>query len=147
MDHNERYKRDFADLVKRHGGPGRIPSDEIHFIGERLRAAHVVEKYGRLDPLLLRDYSIPGTIIVEMCGADASAQAARKRNRKQKREAAEKWCAENVGTTVTPALLAEIAEFSEATARTFIADRPDLFTRVKRGFYLVRDPEAERASA
>ena len=143
MDHNVRYKQEFAELVKKYGSAGRIPHDEVHVIGERLRAAHVIEKYGKPDPAILRDYSIPSSIIVEYCGTDVS-DIPTKRTRRQRWKMVEQWCKDNVGTTVTPATLAEVGDFSENSCRTFIKDRPDLFSQVKRGYYLVRDPEAER---
>jgi hypothetical protein len=145
VDHNTRYKQEFLALVETHGSPGQIPRDELHIVGERLRAAHVVEKYGKADPAILRDYSIPSAIILEVCGETAE-QVQAKKNRRQRWESVEKWCLDHAGTTVTPATVAEVGDFSENSARTFIKDRPDLFSQVKRGYYLIRDPRVERLS-
>lgn len=145
VHHNDRYKSDFRELQEEAGALSDIPADELQLIGERLRAAHVVEKHGRVDAAILRDYSISMTIIREMCGE--VEDSAPKRNRRQRWKAVERWCGDYVGTTITPAMIAEVGEFSENAARTFMKDRPDLFTKVKRGFYLVRDPKAERSQA
>ena len=138
-----RYKTAFRAAAKKHGSPYRIPAEEMHLLGERMRAEHVIAIHGRPDPNVLRSYSIPGSLIEEFCGVSIT-EVETKKTYRQRKAAVERWCTEHAGTTVTPTVLADVGEFSEATARTFINDRPDLFTKVKRGHYLVRDPQAER---
>lgn len=142
-DITTRFKAAFAAAADRHGGPYAIPPDVLHLLGERMRAEHVIALHGQPDPTILRGYSIPGSIIEELCGELPEAQP-RRRPFRLRKEAVERWCVEHAGTTVTPQVVAEVGEFSESTARGFIGDRPDLFTKVKRGHYLVRDPNTER---
>jgi|688.fasta_scaffold344287_4 hypothetical protein len=144
-DIDRRYKEGFAFLADKHGSPFRIPADELHLLGERTRAEHVVAIHGKADPIVLRGYSIPVAIIEELCGEAPVAEP--RRPFRLRKETVERWCLEHVGTTVSPQVIATVGEFSEATARTFIADRPDLFSKVRRGHYLVRDPKAERQGA
>ena len=145
-DIDTRYKTAFRAAAAKYGSPWAIPAEETHLLAERMRAEHVVAIHGKADPQILRGYSIPATIVEDLCGALPDVQP-RRRSFRLRKEAVERWCVEHAGTTVTPTVLAEVGEFSEGTARTFINDRPDLFSKVKRGHYLVRDPEAERQKA
>jgi hypothetical protein len=142
---DKRFKDRFAALAAKHGSPSAIPNDELHALNERMRAENVILIHGKADPGILRNYSIPLSIIEEYCGVAPAIEA--KRTYRQRKQAVEQWCRDNSGSTVTPTVIAEIGDFSEATARTFINERPDLFTKVKRGYYLVRDPQAERKQA
>jgi hypothetical protein len=137
-----RFKTAFAEAAEQYGSPWAIPHDELHTLSEKMRAEHVVAIYGKADPQVLRSYSIPAVIIEELCGEAPTVET--KRSYRQRKQAVEAWCTEHAGTTVTPVVIADIGEFSDATARTFIGERPDLFTKVKRGHYFVRDPKTER---
>jgi hypothetical protein len=57
------------------------------------------------------------------------------------------WCANNVFGEVTIPLLVEVSGLSAPSVRKFISDRVDLFRKLKRGVWEVRDPKADRASA
>jgi hypothetical protein len=144
-DIETRYKTAFRAAAKQYGSPWRIPSEVTHELGERMRAEHVIAIHGKADPAILRSYSIPGSLIEEFCGEAPTLE--RRRSYRERKAAVERWCVEHAGATVTPQVVAEVGEFSEATARTFINDRPDLFTKVKRGHFLVRDPNVERQHA
>lgn len=144
-DIDTRYKSAFHAAAAEYGSPWKIPPEVAHELSERMRAEHVIAIHGKADPQVLRSYSIAGSIIEELCGEAPTLEM--KRSYRQRKGAVETWCVEHAGTTVTPAVIATIGEFSEPTARTFINDRPDLFTKVKRGHYLVRDPHAERQQA
>jgi len=142
QESDARYKKAFRAAAEKYGSPYAIPPEEQRHLAERNRAEHVVAIHGTATPEVLRSYSIPADIIQALCGDHAVAQP--RKTRRQRWASVERWCAEHVGVTVTPAVLAEVGEFSEGTARKFINDRPDLFSRVKRGHFLVRDPVAER---
>lgn len=66
------------------------------------------------------------------------------RPRKEKYSTLNSWCRENVGAQITTKELAELGEISYPTALKYIADRPDVFWKVARGTYEVRDPAADR---
>ncbi len=57
------------------------------------------------------------------------------------------WCAKNVFEEVTIPLLVEVSGLSAPTVRKFIGDRVDLFRKLKRGVWEVRDPKADRAAS
>lgn len=62
------------------------------------------------------------------------------------RDAIIEWAINNTFAETTVKELAEIGKVSEATARTVISERPDIFRRSEWGKYEVRDPEADRAA-
>ena len=142
---DRRFKDGYAALVDKHGSATSIPNEELHALNERMRAENVILIHGKIDPNIMRGYSIPSSLIEEYCGVTPVIEA--KRTFRQRKQSVEQWCREHSGSTVTPSVIAEVGDFSEATARTFINDRPDLFSKVKRGYYLVRDPQTERQEA
>lgn len=61
-----------------------------------------------------------------------------------KYELMERWCAMNVGAEISAYSMADDFDLSPPTTRKFIQDRVDLFRKVRAGFWVVRDREAER---
>jgi hypothetical protein len=55
------------------------------------------------------------------------------------------WCKSNVGQEANAYMLGEICGFSAITVRKYMDDRPDLFNKIRRGVWNVRDPQTERA--
>lgn len=144
MSPNEDFKKAFAKAAAKHKGHHLIPKDERFLMGERLRAAYVVEMHGSPDPAILSSYSIAGRVIEELCGTLPTVE--RKIRMSDKRRAVEAWVKDNIGVTVTPQTIAEIGDFSYSTALSYINENVNTFIKVKRGFYLVRDQDAERAA-
>lgn len=68
----------------------------------------------------------------------------KKSRRKDKYSAADKFCKDSVGTTITPTQLAEVSEFSYPTAVKYINDHPHHFRKVARGQYEIRDPKVDK---
>lgn len=54
------------------------------------------------------------------------------------------WTKDHLFEQVTANTIMEVGEISYPTALKFIGDRPDLFRKLKRGLYEVRDPQADR---
>lgn len=142
MTPDQRFKRAFAEATKQYGGHYLIPKEELATMGERLRADYVVERFGK-DPQALSHHSVPSSIIKELCGTEP--QLERRVKVADKKQAAMRWASANVGATVTAQVLAEEGDFSLSTANSLIKERIDIFRPVKRGFYLIVDPVAERA--
>jgi hypothetical protein len=138
------FRTDYLDLIDKYGNESSIPKDERFLVNETLRAQYVViGNDGIADPAVLRQYSIAPRVIEAVCGEKAGAPERKIRNA-DKRKTMENWCDDNIGVTVTPQTLAEIGDVSYATAISFINERVDMFFKVKRGFYLIRDYKAER---
>lgn len=142
MNPDERFRKAFAAATKKYGGHHLIPKDELTQMGERMRAEHIVERFGR-DPKVLSTYGVPTSIIKDLCGTEP--QVERKVKIADKKKAALAWAADNVGATVTAAVIAEIGDFSVSTATSLLKEHLDVFRPVKRGFYLIVDPAEERA--
>jgi hypothetical protein len=66
------------------------------------------------------------------------------KKRRDKYSAIQEWCVENVGVQVGAKQLAEIGDISYPTALKYISDHPNVFWKVVRGVYEVRDPAADR---
>ena len=56
------------------------------------------------------------------------------------------WCSKNVFEEVTIPALVEISGLSAPTVRKFIGDRVDVFRKIGRGVWEVRDPKSDRAA-
>lgn len=54
------------------------------------------------------------------------------------------WAKDNVYAEVTVKELAEIGEVSEATVRTLVKERMDIFKKIEGRKYEIRDPEVDR---
>lgn len=84
-------------------------------------------------------YSIPKDVFQMLIGDNTIAPQKRQK-RIDKYETVKQWCLENHLVQVSVNQIAEIGGFSYPTALKFINDRPDLFYKVKRGIYEVRNP-------
>ena len=54
------------------------------------------------------------------------------------------WAQQHLFEHTSPAQLADLFGLKEPQVRKVIGDRPDIFRRISRGVYEVRDPEADR---
>ena len=54
------------------------------------------------------------------------------------------WCETNVFEETTINDLVELSGLSSPSVRKFISERPDLFRKLRRGVWEVRDPQADR---
>ena len=57
------------------------------------------------------------------------------------------WCASNVYAEVTVPMLATVSGLSKPSVRKFIDDHGDMFKKVEKRIWEVRDPKADRALA
>lgn len=141
---SEVYKRAYAELEKKFGKYD-IPAEEITKIAERLRAYYATLSDVPPNDLFshMRKLMLPMWAIEEALGDDRiSVTTPVKRADKYKKLNA--WWRENVGAQVTVPDVAAAGDFSPSTANTYVSDHPDVFIKVKRGLYEIRDPEVER---
>lgn len=59
-------------------------------------------------------------------------------------EAILRWCRNHIFEEVTLADLEGLSGLSIASVRKFVGERPDIFRRLRRGVWEVRDPQADR---
>jgi hypothetical protein len=120
----------------------------IHDAGEKMRALWVLQSTnGKMSAakamsLYMVRPDIAKEILAEFDKLDDGDNNQKKR--RDKYSAIQEWCQENVGVQVGAKQLAEIGEISYPTALKYISDHPDIFWRVVRGVYEVRDPAADR---
>jgi hypothetical protein len=140
---NEEFKRGMEKLIKKYGKYS-VPKSEQAFVSEVYRAKHACLIAGstKLDATIMRQYSIMGRVIEHLCGSIPDPERHLKYS--DRRRIMENWCAENIDVTITPAELAEVGDVSYATAIKFINERVDLFRKVERGRYIVRNLRADK---
>jgi hypothetical protein len=111
--------------------------------GEILRAKWVLftNKEGNWTTTLSK-YLVKSNVIQMLTGEQVSPE--RRERRSDKYQKLIDWCKENHLVQITPAQLAEVGCISYPTALKFIADRPDLLVKIKRGIYECRNPEIVR---
>lgn len=88
---------------------------------------------------VLKNYMIQNQV-VEMLVGEVPAHEPKKK-RADKYDELVAWCKENHLLQVSAEDVAEKGEMSYPTALKFIKDRPDLFYKIKKGLYEVRNPE------
>jgi hypothetical protein len=106
--------------------------------------ANAIEEYGRpmwiaVVPSRIRKL-VPYPTLLEMM--DNAGRIAVKRV--EKYQSIIDWTQEHLYEQVTPQQIMEVGDISYPTALKFIGDRPDIFRKIKRGLYELRDPQADR---
>lgn len=137
-------KRDWAEAAEEHGDVFLIPKQLKEKLAERDRARMcAVTNPSWSVKELVSYYSIDQRVAAEIFGVDQVVPD-KKVRRSEKYGAVYTWCQENVLAQVSPNQIAEIGEISYPTALKLINDRPDIFRKIKRGLFEVRDPKADR---
>lgn len=107
---------------------------------EILRAKFVLYSNPNEDPgKILRNYNVLDHVIQILVGELPTHEP--KKKRADKYDDLIAWCKDNHLVQVSAEDIAEQGGISYATALKFIKDRPDLFFKVKKGLYELRDPE------
>lgn len=105
-----------------------------------------ISEYGR--PLWVAH--VPKNIRVQVSVQDLCAWLAEAKQspsavtRHDQYESIIRWCRNHVFEEVTSADLEAVSGLSAPSVRKFIGERPDLFRRLRRGVWEVRDPNADR---
>jgi hypothetical protein len=107
---------------------------------ELLRAKWAIW-YSRHESIQLapRRYGISADTFKNLVG-ETVPEVQKRQKRTDKYDTVKQWCLENHLVQVSVNTIAEIGNFSYPTALKFITDRPDLFFKIKRGVYEVRNP-------
>lgn len=137
----------YEALLEKYGNYTNIPFDETFLINEELRALYCFNASPNLSKIeALKHYSIDRRIwnlFIEGITEDHLA-ISKKPKRTDKYDSIIEWTEEHLFEQITPQTIMEVGEISYPTAIKFINDRPDIFRKVKRGLYEVRDPKADR---
>jgi hypothetical protein len=112
---------------------------------EQVRAA--IEEYGRPAWIANVPFSVvkkvPYSTILQFLESAHSSQPSMEKH--QRVAAYERWLASNAGTEVTIEDVCDRLGISVGHARRFVTDRPHLFSKARRGVWIARDPEIDRA--
>ena len=144
------YKETIDALIDEYGNPSEIPTEEQYIAGERLRAGYALITNPTMNPTeVFRVYSIDrrvwGFYLTEV--PEESEIFAKRQKRTDKYQSIIDWTQEHLFEQVTANTIMEVGEISYPTALKFIGDRPDLFRKIKRGLYELRDPRADRKAS
>lgn len=141
------YKDTIISLIDEYGNPSEVPTEEQYLAGERLRAGYALMSNSSTTPAeVFKQYSIDrrvwGFYLSEV--PQEADIFAKRQKRTDKYQSIIDWTKEHLFEQVTANTIMEIGEISYPTALKFIGDRPDLFRKLKRGLYEIRDPKADR---
>jgi hypothetical protein len=130
---NAEYKKMFYDQP-----------DRRDFWAEVMRAKFVIMANEQENPArALLNYNVQNQVIEYLLG-ELPAPPEPKKKRSDKYEELIEWCKDNHLVQVNAEQIAEQGDMSYSTALKFIKDRPDLFYKIKKGVYEVRNPEIVR---
>jgi hypothetical protein len=145
--HRDEYKATIGKLIEEYGDASSMPTEEHYLAGERLRAAYSI--FANPDVAVaqvFKTYSIDTRVwhyYVDVDDAE-SMKIERRMTRADKIASVMKWAAENVGTQITLEKLIDTGGIAYSMAKKITEDRPDVFRKIKRGLFEIRDPKADR---
>jgi hypothetical protein len=87
---------------------------------------------------------VPADVIADLRKSFAGVSESVANRRDTKHDLIDRWCVENVFAIVTLADLALVGNCSKEFVRQKTLDRPDIFRRLSRSSYEIRDPQADR---
>jgi hypothetical protein len=141
---NLEYQEAYQALADEYGSFTAVPVDKHRHISEIYRGKTLLATHPDEEPTsLMNKYSFGNSIIELLTGSNYEGPTP-KAKRVSKYSKIEDWCAENIGAETTVYQIAEVGEVSYPTANNFVKTRVDLFHKVKKGLYIVRDPKTER---
>lgn len=132
-------------LIETHGGATFVPRDEWHLVAEKLRASYAIH----INPdtpvsQVLTTYAVDHRVWSSFVDAAVIEKKEKRVSRADKVSAALAWAADNVGKEVTIDIIRQECEIAGSMAKKLTEDRPDIFRKVKRGHFEIRDPKADR---
>jgi hypothetical protein len=142
------YKTEFAKLVEEYGCASSVPNEARHIVSEKARALYAIHaNVGKDIAEVLRQYSVDYRVWGSLIGEQISQEelTARKQKRSDKYAVVTAYCGNHIFEQVTTQQIADIGGFSYPTALKFIEDRPDVFRKLKRGLFEIRDPKSDRS--
>jgi hypothetical protein len=141
----ETYRKEIDQLVEENGNASSVPADDHHVASEKLRAAYCIDVNQDVPvPQVFRTYSIDSRVWHYFVENVEEMKQERKMSRADKQAKVIAWAAANVGEKIELAKLMEVGDIAYSMAKKITEDRPDVFRKIKRGQFEVRDPEADR---
>ena len=139
------YRKEIDQLVEEYGNASGVPSDDHHIVSEKLRAAYCIDVNPDIPvPQVFKTYSIDSRVWHHYVENVEEMKQERKMSRADKQAKVIAWAAANIGEKIELAKLMEVGDIAYSMAKKITEDRPDIFRKIKRGQFEVRDPEADR---
>lgn len=139
------YATAISELIEQYGSATDIPRDEQFIASERLRAGYCILTNPSTNIAeVFRQYSVDMRVWGVYLQEVPESLVERKQKRTDKYQSIIDWTQEHLFEQVTPNTVMEVGGISYPTALKFIGDRPDIFRKIKRGVYELRDPIADR---
>lgn len=141
----EAYGNAVQSLIDKYGDATSIPRDEWYDVSEKLRASYAIHANPEMPVVqVLKHYSVDHRIWPAFADDSEIAPAEKKMTRAEKVSSVIAWAADNVGESITLEKLMETHSIAYSMAKKITEDRPDVFRKVKRGHFEIRDPKADR---
>jgi hypothetical protein len=139
------FKEKYQALAEKYESIYRAPADERLLASERLRAAYCVNANKDI-PIrqTFKHYVIDSRVWQHFLEDSDDAIEEKKMSRAEKQAKALRWAAESVGKTVTLEIIMAECDVAYSMAKKLTEDRPDVFRKIKRGQFEIRDPKADR---
>lgn len=141
----QRYDAETQKLIDKYGTATLIPRDEWYAQSERLRAAYCLYTNPDLTPQqVFKAYSVDQRVWPHFIDGEIVNSFEKRVSRSEKIQSVLNWAAENVGEQVDLEKVQQANDIAYTMAKKITDDRPDVFRRVKRGIFEIRDPDADR---
>lgn len=139
----EEHKTTWSELLEQYGDASNVPKDLVFLAGEKMRAGYCINvNTGTPIHEVFRHYSVDYRVWSHF--TEEIPETEKRVKRVDKYQSIVDWTQEHVFEQVTAQEIMAVGEISYPTALKFITDRPDLFRKIKRGLYELRDPKADR---
>jgi predicted transcriptional regulator len=139
------YKANIGKLIDEYGNASDIPADDQRLFSEKLRASYAIHANPDT-PVhqVLRSYSVDSRVWGDFVNDAEDMKQDRKLSRKEKHASVLDWASRNVGEKIELTKLMDTCAIAYSMAKKITEDHPDVFRKVKRGHFEIRDPKADR---
>lgn len=139
------YAKEIENLIAEYGNASNVPADDQRVASEKLRAAYCIDANPEVPVAqVFKTYGIDSRVWGTYIENAEDMKLERKLSRADKQAKVLEWAASNVGAKVDLTKLMEVGNVAYSMAKKITEDRPDVFWKIKRGQFEVRDPEADR---
>jgi predicted transcriptional regulator len=139
------YKAEFLKMVEEYGNASDVPADDQRLLSEKLRASYAIHANPDT-PIhqVLKTYSIDSRVWGDFVDDAEDMKKERKLSRKEKHASVLTWASHHVGEKIELTKLMDTCGIAYSMAKKITEDHPDVFRKVKRGHFEIRDPKADR---
>lgn len=139
------YKSRIDKLVEEYGNASSIPRDDEFEASEKLRAAYCIHANpGVPAAQVMKQYAVDQRVWHYFVDGEVEQKQYKRMSRTEKIESVIKWAAASVGKQITLQSMIDETDIAYSMAKKITEDRPDVFRKVKRGLFEIRDPKADR---